>query len=65
MVAHDLAARAGADLRAIGVVLPLAPIAIDDLREVMARRSRAPRGRSRAMPSTSRTAGGARATARP
>jgi nucleotide-binding universal stress UspA family protein len=36
MVAHDLAARAGADLRAIGVVLPLAPIAIDDLRDCTA-----------------------------
>jgi nucleotide-binding universal stress UspA family protein len=35
-VAHDLAARAGADLRAIGVVLPLAPIAIDDLRDCAA-----------------------------
>jgi nucleotide-binding universal stress UspA family protein len=30
-MAYSLAARAGADLRAIGVVLPLAPLAFDDL----------------------------------
>ena len=33
MVAHDLAARAGADLRAIGVVLPLV-LALGDARRV-------------------------------
>ena len=36
VVGHRLAARAGADLRAIGVVLPLAPLAIDDLRDYTA-----------------------------
>jgi nucleotide-binding universal stress UspA family protein len=33
LTAHDLARRAGATLRAIGVVLPLAPLAIDDVRD--------------------------------
>jgi nucleotide-binding universal stress UspA family protein len=33
LAAHDLAARAGAELRVIGIVLPLAPIAIDELRD--------------------------------
>lgn len=33
VVAHGLAARAGAELQAIGVVLPLAPFAIDDIRD--------------------------------
>lgn len=33
LVAHDLATHAGAELRAIGVVLPLAPIAVDDVRD--------------------------------
>jgi nucleotide-binding universal stress UspA family protein len=32
-VAHDLAGHAGAELRAIGVVLPLAPIAVDEVRD--------------------------------
>jgi nucleotide-binding universal stress UspA family protein len=32
-VAHRLAARAGGALRAIGVALPLGPLAIDDLRD--------------------------------
>lgn len=31
--AHDLAARAGAELRAVGVALPLAPIAVDEVRD--------------------------------
>jgi nucleotide-binding universal stress UspA family protein len=33
VTAHRLAGRAGGDLRAIGVVLPLGPLAIDDLRD--------------------------------
>jgi nucleotide-binding universal stress UspA family protein len=31
--AHDLAARAGAELHVIGVALPLAPIAVDEVRD--------------------------------
>jgi nucleotide-binding universal stress UspA family protein len=33
VLAHELAARAGGELRAVGVALPLAPLAVDDARD--------------------------------